>query len=319
MKDDVKFFIGPMSKNIVDSILKYSSDNKYTIGIIPSRRQVDINGGYVNKWTTKKLKEYINDNVLFERDHGGIGQGEEFDNGKISYIEDSKYFDIIHVDPWKYYKDDFEKGVKETIENIRFIHKWNPTCLFEVGTEEAIRYFTEDEILQMLTILKKELHKIFDKIAYCVVQSGTGLRGTSNIGVFDPERLKRMISICDSFGILSKEHNGDYLYPKDIKTRFDLGLSAINLAPEFGVFETDIILEHINDEQKEKFFEMCLKSDKWIKWVDNSFDPKRNKTELIRICGHYQFSTKEFLELNLDLDHIIKERLYEKIKKLCEI
>ena len=316
---DVKFFIGPMSKNIVDSILQYCSDYQNTIGIIPSRRQVDFNNGYVNNWNTMRLKEYISKDVIFERDHGGIDQGEIFDNGTLSFYNDANYFDIIHVDPWKFYKDDFEKGIKETIDNIKFINKINTKCLFEVGTEESIRYFTEDEIYAMLSIFKKELGYLFNFIKYCVIQSGTRLKGTKNIGVFNSDRLKKMIKICNEFGLLTKEHNGDYLTKDEIKNRFDLGLSAINIAPEFGVFETDIILENIDEKQKEKLFDICYKSKKWEKWVNIDFNPFENKTELIRICGHYQFSTKEFKEMNLKLDNIIKEKLYIKIKNMNEL
>ena len=58
---DIKFFIGPMSKNIVDSIIEFQTDSKNKIGLIPSRRQVDFNGGYANKWTTKGLSDYAKD------------------------------------------------------------------------------------------------------------------------------------------------------------------------------------------------------------------------------------------------------------------
>ena len=40
----MKFFIGPMSKNVVDSIIEFGDG----FGFIPSRRQVDYTGGYVN-------------------------------------------------------------------------------------------------------------------------------------------------------------------------------------------------------------------------------------------------------------------------------
>ena len=34
-------FIGPMSKEIVDSVIDYVETNSVSIGLIPSRRQVD--------------------------------------------------------------------------------------------------------------------------------------------------------------------------------------------------------------------------------------------------------------------------------------
>jgi hypothetical protein len=320
---DAKFFIGPMSKNIVDTIIDFSIIENYKIGIIPSRRQIDWDGGYVNNWTTESFTNYFSDslirkNLIIERDHGGIGQGRYFDNGATSFYTDAKNFDIIHIDPWYKYKD-FQQALDETVDNIILIHKINPNCLFEVGTEEAIYHFTDTMLNDMLFYLKNKLGDLFQNIKYCVIQSGTRLKGVQNTGKFDMNRLKKMLKVCKKYGILSKEHNGDYLSLDDIKIRFDAGLSAINIAPEFGVFETEIILEHMLESQKSEFFDICYNSNKWCKWVDESFEPYSNRTELMKICGHYQFSTPEFKKMNLKLDDIIKDRLYEKLKKMIEI
>ena len=40
---------------------------------------------------------------------------------------------------------------------------------------------------------------------------------------------------------------------------------------------------------------MCYKSKRWEKWISKDFVPKENKEELIKICGHYVMSQKEFL------------------------
>ena len=66
----MKYFIGPMSKNVVDAIIDFGG-----IGFIPSRRQVEYNGGYVNNWTTKEFSNYVNGRAVIQRDHGGAGQG----------------------------------------------------------------------------------------------------------------------------------------------------------------------------------------------------------------------------------------------------
>ena len=44
-----KLFIGPMSKEIVDAVIDYP----VPLGLIPSRRQVDYENGYVNGWVTE--------------------------------------------------------------------------------------------------------------------------------------------------------------------------------------------------------------------------------------------------------------------------
>ncbi len=55
-----KYFIGPISKNVVDSIIEFCNETGNKIGLIPSRRQVEWDGGYVNNWTTHIFSDYIN-------------------------------------------------------------------------------------------------------------------------------------------------------------------------------------------------------------------------------------------------------------------
>ena len=121
----MKFFIGPMTKNVVDAILE--SDCK--MGFIPSRRQVEYDGGYVNNWTTKEFSHYVNGKTIIQRDHGGPGQGHKLDDGLKSFQHDAKYFDIVHIDPWKI-KQDFEGGFEETLSFIKYIYWINKNIEF---------------------------------------------------------------------------------------------------------------------------------------------------------------------------------------------
>ena len=65
---------------------------------------------------------------------------------------------------------------------------------------------------------------------------------------------------------------------------------------------------------------MCYDSNKWIKWVDNSFDPVQNKVELINICGHYVLSDAAFVSqiksLFPDIDLEIKTNIKNKLDNL---
>ena len=118
--DNIKFYIGPMSKNVVDSVIEFDGQ----IGFIPSRRQVDYRGGYVNNWTTGEFATYVDGRVPIQRDHGGAGQGYKDDDGYESFLHDSIYFDIIHVDPWKKYQE-FDDGLEETLSSIGYIYNFN--------------------------------------------------------------------------------------------------------------------------------------------------------------------------------------------------
>jgi hypothetical protein len=286
---------------------------------------VEFDGGYVNNWTTKEFSEYVKnktDKVLLVRDHGGPNQGNIEDDGLESLKEDCKYLDVIHVDVWKAYPD-LPNGIKKTVELIKYCYELNPNLLFEIGTEQSIRPFTSGDLDFLLDDIKNKLpYNIVSQIKYAVIQSGTALEGNTNIGEYDKDKLIRMINVVKKHGLISKEHNGDYLPPNLIKEKFDLGLDSINIAPEFGQIETMFILDNMKKEKPElieKFYQICFKSKKWIKWVSEDYKPEQNKEEIINICGHYTFSYPEYLKLKEQLS-ITDEEIKQKIKnKLDDI
>jgi len=324
MEKNIKYFLGPMSKNVVDAVLDYNNKFGITFGFIPSRRQVEYSGGYVNNWTTEVFSKYVktkSQNTIIERDHGGPGQGYNEDDGLESFKHDSNHFDIIHIDPWKKYPS-LEDGISKTIENIVYCSSISNSVHFEVGTEEAIRKFDVDEIEILLSALEKELNpELFERIVYVVVQSGVGLNlgKMKNTGVYNPDRLTDMVDIVKKFKKLSKEHNGDYLKFLDIEKRFSNGLDAINIAPELGQLETKIYIQMFKkyDQIFNNFFEICKDSKRWVKWVSNDYNPDLNKEELIQICGHYCFSDEDFTRVvskYLEIEKISFNELNEKVK-----
>ena len=323
----VKYCIGPMSKNVVDSIIDYVNNKNIKMILIPSRRQIEFNGGYVNDWTTKDFCSYVRSktkNIYIERDHGGPGQGSTMDDGLESFKEDAKYLDIIHIDPWKKYQD-YEEGLKYTLNLINYCYNLNNDLYFEVATEEAIRPFSVENLRQLMKDLKEGLdEKIYNRIVYLVIQSRTALKEGVNTGVYNNEKLKNMMKLNKEFNILTKEHNGDWISDYEIKDKFDNGLSALNIAPEFGMIETKVILEEIekldesnSKEYFEKFFEICHNSKKWVKWVKDDFDPFQNKKKLIEICGHYVFTHPSLIEIKEKIPNI-DNRINESIRNRLE-
>jgi len=315
--NDIKFFIGPMSKNVVDAIIEFTDETGNKIGFIPSRRQVGFNGGYVNNWTTKEFSYYVHGRVPIERDHGGAGQGYKDDDGYISFKHDAENFDIIHIDPWKKYPN-FDDGLNETLANMNYIHNINPNILFEVGTEEAIRKFTPIELNKLLSATSE--FNFYDNIKYAVVQSGVGidLGKRINTGKYDEARLSEFIDVCKSWNVLSKEHNGDYLTNQEIKDKFSIGLDSINIAPEFGQLETLCYLDYMDNDIQE-YYNICYESKRWEKWVGTDFVPEDSKKELIKICGHYVLSDKKFLEMKPDIDDKIKLVIKDKLRSLLNV
>tara|TARA_Y100000593_G_C4322760_1_gene344772 strand:+ start:5833 stop:6783 length:951 start_codon:yes stop_codon:yes gene_type:complete len=315
--NDIKFFIGPMSKNVVDAIIEFTEETGNKIGFIPSRRQVEFNGGYVNNWTTKEFSDYVDGRVPIERDHGGARQGYTNDDGYESFKHDAENFDIIHIDPWKKYLD-FDDGLNETLANMNYINNINPNTLFEVGTEEAIRKFTPSELNKLLSATSE--FNFFENIKYAVVQSGVGidLGKRLNTGNYDEVRLSEFIDVCKNWNVFSKEHNGDYLSNQEIKDKFDMGLDAINIAPEFGQLETLCYLDYMGNDIQE-YYDICYESKRWVKWVSNDFLPENNKKELIKICGHYVLSDEKFLEIKPNIDDKIKAVIKDKLRSLFNV
>ena len=324
-----KIFLGPMSKNIVDIVIEYSNSFKLPFTFIPSRRQVEYHGGYVNNWKTKDFVKYVKKKgkyISIERDHGGPGQGTNMDDGVESFKEDCKYMDIIHIDPWKKYPK-YEDGLEETIKALNLCYNENPNLFFEIATEEGIRRFNVDELERFILDLQKKIKpEIYKRIKYFVVQCGTGLLEATNIGHYEKKRLKNMVNLCKKYGFISKEHNGDWVSVDLMREKFNLGLDCINVAPELGQIETKAILKsikNIDDVEKknklfEKYYHICLHSKKWVKWVSKDFNPEENKEKLINICGHYVFSYPEFQNIKKELKEVDKQIKMDLLIKLRE-
>ncbi len=312
-----KYYVGPMSKPIVDAFLDFTNPPVF----IPSRRQIDFNGGYVNNWTTESFANYVkstNKNSFICRDHAGPEQGSVNDDGFESLKHDCLHFDMIHIDPWKKYSS-FQDGINHTVDMINFCLKQNPKINFEISTEQSIKYFSSSEIEDFCKEVYINLKRKFESIKFIVIQSGTALEGNNQIGRYCDVRLTEMIKVVKKFDKLSKEHNGDYISKDVIFEKFSRGLDAINIAPEFGFIQTNIILEEIDEVMFHDFWQICYDSKKWVKWVPYDFDPFKNKLELIQICGHYVFSNKNFIEKiysQIDVEEKIKLAIKSKMNDL---
>ena len=113
------------------------------------------------------------------------------------------------------------------------------------------------------------------------------------------------------FILIAKEHNGDYLTKDDIQIRFDNGLDTLNIGPEIVQIETETYLENMSQLQIDEFYQICLDSEKWKKWVNNDFDVT-NKEKLIMVCGHYNFDKLPIMNVQEE----VKERIKNKLKEL---
>jgi hypothetical protein len=299
-----------MSKNIVDAVLQL---NRTDIGLLPSRRQVDFDGGYVG-WNTETFSKYVDKKVVLERDHGGEGQGRLYDDGKDSYRSDALHMDIVHVDPWKTCLTR-EEGLKKTLKEVMFVHNLNPKLRFEVGTEQALFTLSSSDLRWFLTELRTNLPDyVFEKIEYVVIQSGVHLDvvNEKNVGRFNLQKLIHEVSLCKDFGKKSKEHNGDFLNSAQRKIRFENGLSAINIGPELSIFENSLYIQHLSKNELDEYNKICYDSGVWKKWITNP-EHENIPNIFMKVCGHYNYYKMILPEIGVV--ELLKEKILHMVNE----
>ncbi len=290
-----------MSQAVVKAALDFPE-----VGFIPSQNQVNDAGGYTG-WTDEAFHKYVkgvNDSVIIEADH----------MSDIEYSDICRYNDIIHIDPWKRV-DNFIGGVKETIRLLTKIHSWDSNIFFEIGTEESVYPFTQENYMQLLHKVSLLPSHLRYQIKYIVVQSGTGLDlpNRKNVGSFNANRLLAQTRFIHRHGYSCKEHNGDYLSSDAILLRFQLGVDAINIAPELGQIESDVLIRSMNQDQLNEFERICdLHSVRWKKWVSGALTQRQK----LLTAGHYVLDTLSFEKLLPDIKDI--DRTYYEINYLLK-
>ena len=353
--------IGPMSKNCIDATVELADQYKTPLMLIASRRQIDseqFGGGYVENWSTKQFSDYVrskdlNKNIILARDHGGPWQNEIEKNKNMSLKEAMKSakdsyradidagFQMLHIDPSvDIHSQPSPDQILERIYELydfcwTYAKQKSQDIIFEIGTEEQNGSNNSKEELEY-TLEKMNKFCKNNKLpfpSFIVIQAGTRVMETKNIGSFDspirvanelpPEiQIPQMINICNKYGIFMKEHNTDYLSTDSLKWQPRLGIHAANIAPEFGVAETrafiDILKQAGHNDLVDEFLKISYESMKWKKWMMKNTNA--NDTDRAIIAGHYVFSSNEFVKLKVqaikkinNLEVLLKKKVKESI------
>ena len=321
--------VGPMSINTINATVDLARHSKLPLMLIPSRRQIDRNEGYVGNLNSIKFSNYLRNkkNIILCRDHGGPWQNNfEVENNlniKKAMLSAKKSFEtdinagfkIIHIDPSidiknKLNIDIILERIIELVEHCwHYSTKKNKKILFEIGTEEQNGLL---ETFENYEYAVSKLNKFFlsNKIPnpiFFVVQFGTKVMEDKNIGKFNKinnfselkdknKEFLKIINFLRKNKIFTKIHNADYLSDKHLSFLKMCKVGAINIAPEFGVVETrsfiKILKDNKLDELLKNFLNLSYKSNKWKKWAINQ--NKISKFKCSELSGHYVFSTKEF-------------------------
>jgi hypothetical protein len=289
MNNNYKLGLGPMSDFIISSIYNYAVANDYPLMVIASRNQIDTNGGYV--MTTEKLAKtfayHKPDNVLLCRDHCGpyfldsekqLSETDAVEATKKTIAADIEAgFDLIHIDTSR-----VSDGYKTAEDLISFALGLNPNLLFEFGTEENVG------VAAGVSKYKADVDfaKQFPGMEFVVAQTGSLVMENYQAGGFESDVVRELVNYANQAGVKLKEHNADYLTVAEIALRKDAGVHAVNVAPQLGVRQTEVLKrlceKHELHIDWQEFSLKVLESGKWRKWHINCDDQTK-----VLIAGHY--------------------------------
>ncbi|MBR1830765.1 MAG: class II D-tagatose-bisphosphate aldolase, non-catalytic subunit [Atopobiaceae bacterium] len=346
--------IGPMSPNLLQATFELARDFDFPPMFIASRNQVDsdeFGAGYVNGWDQFRFAAdikaaadaagYTGDYYLC-RDHGGpwqrdeernahLPEAEAMDIARRSYQADMEAgFDLLMIDPTK---DPFEIGkvipldvvLRRTVDLIQWCEdKRKEMGLapigYEVGTEETNGGLTTTDKYQLfIEQLKVELgQRGLPMPTFIVGQTGTLVRMTDQVGTYDFENAVELAQMAASYGVGLKEHNCDYLDDETMLIHQAAGVTASNVAPQFGTEETRAYLRLAHLEQtlvekglikaedasnlRDVLLDHAIRTERWRKWmvgddtkltVEQIFANDEKALAILDIAGHYTFNEPE--------------------------
>ena len=341
--------IGPMSPNLLQATFELARDCDFPPMFIASRNQVDLDelgGGYVNGWDQFRFAADIKaaaEAVGYEgdyylcRDHGGpwqrdgernahLPEDEAMALARMSYKADLEAgFDLLMIDPTK---DPYQIGkvipldvvLSRTVDLIQYCEDERralglPEIGYEVGTEETNGGLTSTEKYQeFIERLKVELgDRGLPMPTFIVGQTGTLTRLTEQVGHYDFDNAVSLAKMAASYGVGLKEHNCDYLDDITMLIHAPAGVTASNVAPQFGTEETRALLRlaELEGELAEKglvaepsrlrdvLLERAILTERWRKWmvgedtkltVEQIFADPEKALVILDIAGHYTFN-----------------------------
>lgn len=314
--------VGPVTRQVIEVANKISKKYEIPILLICSRRQVEtekLAKSYV--MSTEEISKYGSNKYLYlSRDHGGPWQGidekslseeQALQSCTTSYREDiNNNFKILHIDTC------FCQSSKNSIFPIINFCENNAKkfdIIYEIGTDETNGEITNEYDFEKLVKLVSTYleEKYSKKPLFVVAQTGTYVRECRQEGKFNFERTKRLCEIAKEHDVYLKEHNCDYIDNESFKEHNEAGVGAVNVAPEFGVSQTIILLEtldKISKESLQEFINYVVYQGKWMKWLSKSTSMQDlSDFDKCAISGHYHFEDN-FVK-SLIKRHNIKQEL----------
>jgi fructose/tagatose bisphosphate aldolase len=307
-----KLGAGPMSRDIIDILSSYSRDYQYPLMIIASRNQVDYVNGYVcnTHKLVEQVKQYKTDKLLLCRDHCGpyfsdadrhLTLEDAMDQCFKTISEDiANGFDLIHIDVSRIEQDQLRYATRL----IEYTLNLNSNIMLEFGSENNTGVDLKSSIGR-IDIQLEFLQKYKSNIKFFVTQTGS-LTKENQSGCFDVISNRNIVKQVHEAGFLFKEHNADYFTSSDITKRIEAGVDSLNIAPQLGKVQTEILYKFAPDQLWEEFSTYVYKHNYWQRWVQPGVTDKQLATI---VSGHYCFNSAEYNNIlnNIDVDKFKQE------------
>lgn len=297
-----KLGVGPMSSEAIEAVFRYSHYHRRQLMLIPSKNQIDYNGGYVNNWTTKQFMDsvrkmrslYPQAEVKICRDHCGPGFNGVHNLNDVYQTINADLengFDLIHID-FCHLNKNSEEQLGESKKAIEHCLKTNPKILLEVGTDENIGVSYN---LPNLSEIEREINffQSFCQPEFYVIQTGSLIREINQVGSFNKQFVEKVATLLSDKRLKLKEHNADYLNKEALTERKGL-VGAVNVAPQLGAIQTQLVLNKclVYGVDFSEWAQEVLAGERWQKWLHQN--SPENKFLCLVIAGHYHFNSPAY-------------------------
>ena len=311
-----------MSKEIVEILAKHTKENNYPLMIIASRNQVDYVTGYVctTAELAEQIKQYKNPNLLLCRDHCGpyfsdLDRGLAIEDAidrcmKTIAADIAAGFDLIHIDVSRI-KNNQLHYAKQLIE---YALSLNPDIMLEFGSEDNTGIDINSSLAR-IDVQLGFLNPYKKNVKFFVTQTGS-LTKDGQVGTFDVERNRVIGDQIRAEGFLFKEHNADYFTAHDIQQRIEAGVDSLNIAPQLGKLQTDLLKEFAPKDLWDIFADLVYSQPYWQRWVPEGVT---DKDTAVSVSGHYLFNSQSYKDIIASIDaDMFNSKLTRKIEDLLD-
>jgi hypothetical protein len=223
--------------------------------IIASRRQVNAGGGYTGLTQRDLVKtvQDINPTVKIIRDHGGPYQnGDPHDNWVRELDEDERAgFDGLHLDVSTLPRDDQVKELQRLVNR----YATSGVTSIQIGGERDSQAWL---FVLLAATLAAGAHP-----SHCVTALGGHVHADRQCGeLLSVPEARHVTLMYHALGVKTVAHNTDFCD----RGKYSSAVDAMNVAPEFGVIETDAWLRAAGPDVASELLKSGYESQRWLRW-----------------------------------------------------